>query len=219
MNARVGVAALFAWMLLAPWNASLASSVIYYPGFGGGVEPPWALYSLDFSAFQLGSSTPLSETVGSLTVSYSAPNDPSAFSIVAGSAVPGGTSNAPALLGAPGSDTLLISFSSQLFGLGMRFAATGVGPITLTFLLGGVDGKVVASTTESDLFGHIGLLPVCVCDNYFDAAILTGPNLQSFALLDMIAVRVVPEPSTVLLLALGLVTVHLGRRRNARFSF
>lgn len=51
---------------------TVASQVTYYPGIPG-VEPPWAVYILDFATFPPGQEMGFSETVGDLTVTLLTP--------------------------------------------------------------------------------------------------------------------------------------------------
>jgi hypothetical protein len=126
-----------------------ASHVTYYPATPG-FEPPSAFYDFDFSAFPLGTATGFSETVGSFTITYTAPNDPFAFRTVDSGDIPATSSPPQWLLGETGSSVLEVSFNHRVFGVGVEFLVFGDTPISMSLLReGSVVDPIVAGPPAS----------------------------------------------------------------------
>jgi hypothetical protein len=180
--------------------------------------PNFSEYVIDFSAFPLGTTTPFSETVGSLTIFYSAPNDPGAFRTVEASPSP-----FPWLQGKEGSSALGLTLSRPAFGVGVEYLTLGPGPIRMDLMSGGLAGSIVRTQSASGGQGFISFLPVCICPNDFDAILLSDLTDPSFAVQKMYIVQSgidVPEPSALALLAVGLVMlVAIDRLAGLRTSF
>jgi hypothetical protein len=199
-----------------PTAASQVTNRPAIPGF----QAEWNFYEFDFTAFPLGTTTEFSETVGGLTITYSAPNDPFAFRTVDSGDIPATSSPFPWLLGDAGSSVLEISLSHPVFGIGVEFLTLGGGPILMDLLSDGLDGTLVGGIgavggTPPGLIypeGFASLLPVCVCANYFDAVRLSDLTDPSFAVHRIVVARRVPEPPMFAILGIGLVALMTVRR-------
>jgi hypothetical protein len=202
-------------------QTTMASQIVYHPAGPGG-ESAWAAYFIDFAAFPPGQGTGFSETIGDLTVTYTAPNDPSAFITVNSGDIPATSSPFPLLLGMVGSSVLEISFSQSLFGIAVKYVTLGPGPIQMDLLSGGFGGNVVGTLSDSGTIpsgliypeGSLNLLPVCVCDNFFDAVKLSDVTDPSFAIRSIVVARQIPEPPMLALFAIGLAGLVTLRRSN-----
>lgn len=218
---HIGSVAIALVVALCAWQPATASQVTYHPAIPG-LEPGWAEYVFDFTAVPPGAGTPVSETVGDLTVTYVAPDDPLAFKVVDGAGIPASPSPLPWLLGAPGSPALGIDFDRAVFGVAVRFLTLGDGPMEMDVLSGGLAGTVVGNTTAGGTVppglihpeGFIGLLPVCVCDNTRDALWLRDPTDQGFAVQQIVVLRQIPEPSTLALLVIAFAWLPALRGRQ-----
>jgi hypothetical protein len=184
-------------------SSAFASEVSYFPGY--------AQYVFDFGAFPPGRTTPFSETVGNLTISYTAPDDPSAFRTADSAGIPASRS-LPWLLGRPGSSILEFTLSRPVFGVAVEYLTLGPGPIRMDLRSGGLGGSIIRTRSDSGdapsglIYpeGFISLLPVCVCPNDFDAVRLSDSTDPSFAIRRVYVAENVPEPSTLAFLAVGL---------------
>jgi hypothetical protein len=200
---------------------TMASQVTYHPAIPGpGGEPAWASYVFNFAAFPLGQETGFSETVGDLTITYTSPNDPSAFKTINSGDIPATPSLFPLLLGANGSSVLGISFSQSVYGIAVEYVTLGPGPIQMDLMSGGFGGNAVSTLSDSGTIpsgfiypeGFLSLLPVCVCDNFFDAVKLSDFTDPSFAIRSIVVARQIPEPPTLALFGIGLVTLRRSNR-------
>jgi hypothetical protein len=194
---------------------AFASEVSYFPQF--------VQYVVDFGAFPLGTGTPFSETVGSLTIFYSAPNDPGAFQTVDSTSIPASSSPLPWLLGKQGSSALGLTLSRPAFGVGVEYLTLGPGPIQMDLVSGGLGGSITRTQSAGGPQGFISFLPVCICPNDFDAILLSDSTDPSFAIQRVYIVESyipgVPESSALALLAVGLVMLAaMGRLRAFRLS-
>ena len=185
---------------LATSRPSMASTLVHFPGF--------TLYDFDFSAFPLGMTTPFSETIGGLTIHYSAPGDPFAFST---GNIPGYPSPSPLLLGPPGSSTLQMSLSQSAFGALVEFVSLGPAHIQMDLLSGGPGGTVVGSQSvvipPGPMYqeGGISLLPVCICPNIFDAVTLSSDSSITVSRIGIAQNVNMAEPTTLAMLSIGLL--------------
>lgn len=187
---------MIACFLAAP--SALASEISYFPGY--------TVYAVDFGAFSAGITTPFSETVGDLTITYIAPNDPSAFRTVDSTSLPVTPSLSPWLLGREGSSTLEVTLSRPVYGAAVEYLTLGPGPIQMDFMSGGLGGSIIRTRSESAPAGFIGFVPVCICPNDFDAVRLSHLTDPSFAIGRILLAEsvAVPEPTALALLAVGL---------------
>ncbi|MDD5036410.1 MAG: PEP-CTERM sorting domain-containing protein [Methylococcaceae bacterium] len=205
-------------------HPTLASEVTHYPGIPG-TEPAWDQYVFDFRAFPLGMETGFSETIGDLTITYTAPDYPFVFKTVDSRSIPSRPSPFPLLLGEASPSVLGISFSHPVFGIGIEYVPLGPGSIQMDLMSGGIGGSVVGPRSESGAIppgliypeGFINRLPLCVCDNYFDAVLLSDMTDPTFAVRKIVVVKKVPEPPTPAMFGAGLaVLAALRRRKSAR---
>ena len=193
-------AAVLLVVCLATARPSMASTLIRFPGF--------TLYNFDFTAFPDGMATPFSETIGGLTIDYSALDDRFAFSI---GNIPGYPSPSPLLLAPPGSSTLQMSLSQSAFGALVEFVSLGPAHIHMDLLSGGPSGIVVGSQSvvipPGPMYqeGGISLLPVCICPNSFDAVTLSSDSSLAVSRIGIAQNVNMAEPTTLAMLCIGLL--------------
>ena len=212
--------AILAAAVFVPATDALASSVTYFPGMPG-LEPPSAVYMLDFTAFPPGLPAPFAETVDRLTVTYT-PLVPGTFATQSAAAIPTEPAPDPVLLGS--SPVLFVSFDAPVYGIAAAFLTQGPGPIVMDLLSGGTVVGTVSATgaVPPGLVypeGLIGLIPACVCANYFDSVVFTDLGDPAFAIRYLEVFQNLPEPSGIGLLAASLgafAMLHRQRQRTRR---
>lgn len=106
----------------------------------------------------------------------------------------------------------------------MEYVTLGPGPIQMDLMSGGFGGNVVGTLSDSGTIppgliypeGFLSLLPLCVCDNYFDAVVLSDFTDPSFAIRRIIIAQQLPEPPTFAMFGIGLAVLAAFRRQPVR---
>jgi hypothetical protein len=207
--------------ILVPAADAFASSVTYFPGIPG-VEPPSAVYILDFTALPGGLPTPFEETVGNLTVTYTS-LVPAAFTTQPATAIPTEPSPSPVLFGSSlpsAAPVLVVSFSSRIYGIGAAFLTQGPGPIVMG-VNGHLNGISASGVVPPGLVypeGFIALIPTCVCASDINSVLFYDVGDPAFTIRYIQVFQSIPEPSSIGLLAAGLssFTILYRRQRRAR---
>ena len=165
-------------------------------------------YSLDFAALE-GESTPFSEVVGNLVVTYASP-PAEAFGVQRLNGV-------SALVGMPGSHTLEIQLSERMYGFTLDFLALGSGRFQVETFDGIVSKGVDSLDHGGDLETQLTRIPVCVCPNYFDRLVLSETSDQPFAIKRIGLVHYTPDSGSSLgLFSLGIIALLFTRNRLGR---
>lgn len=185
-----------------------------------------AISAFNFDSDTVGTTTQFSDTNGGLTAIFSSVADPGGFAISSNTFAAPMSGNV--LLSSVGNIPLEITFSQPLYSITLDFAIEGPNnPFTLSaFEIGAGEVGFVNASGVSVPTGYAYPQGSVTFTGYFDSIVLTPDNNfvplgqipdVYFAIDNIVAIQA-PEPSSLVLLSIGLAGLVIVRRKNIGHS-